>query len=93
MSGYSVDEQTIADFLRKLGTSSFFAGVDLEETSQVTQEGVKQKKFTLRAQVDYAGVTPVAPPAGPKPGTPPAKTAAAEPSEPTMTAARGKVVP
>jgi type IV pilus assembly protein PilN len=29
MSGFSVDEQTIADFLRRLGGSSYFSGVDL----------------------------------------------------------------
>ena len=86
MSGYSVDEQTIADFLRKLGTSTYFAGVDLEETTQVTQDNVKQKKFTLRAQVNYGGAVP-------KPATPPGKTAAAEPAGPTMTAARGRVTP
>ena len=44
-----VDEQTIADFLRRLGSSTYFTSVDLDETSQVTQENVKQKKFTLKA--------------------------------------------
>jgi type IV pilus assembly protein PilN len=90
MSGYSVDEQTIADFLRKLGTSSYFTGVDLEETTQVTQDNVKQKKFTLRAQVNYAGAT--AAPA-PKPATPPGKTASAAPPAPTVTASAGRVTP
>ena len=52
MSGFSVDEQTIADFLRRLGSSSYFTGVDLDETTQVTQENVKQKKFTLKAPVN-----------------------------------------
>jgi type IV pilus assembly protein PilN len=91
MSGYSVDEQTIADFLRKLGTSTFFTGVDLEETTQVTQENIKQKKFTLKAQVNYAG-GPAAP--GVAPGAqPPGKTAAAKPAQPTMTASAGGVTP
>ena len=63
MMGFSVDEQTIADFLRRLGGSNYFKGVDLEETTQVTQDGVKQKKFTLKANVNYAG--PPAPPAAP----------------------------
>jgi Tfp pilus assembly protein PilN len=80
--GFSVDEQTIADFLRRLGGSPYFTGVDLEETTQVTSEGVKQKKFTLKAQVNYAGAN-----VPPKPGGPaPQKTASAEP---TMTASRG----
>jgi type IV pilus assembly protein PilN len=86
MSGFSVDEQTIADFLRRLGGSTYFTGVDLEETTQVTTENVKQKKFTLRAQVNYAGAAPQAP----KPG---GKTAMAEPSAPTQTASRGRVAP
>ena len=86
MSGFSVDEQTIADFLRRLGASSYFTGVDLEETTQVTQENVKQKKFTLRAQVNYAGAPPPA-----KPAAAPEKTAAA--AAPTMTAALRGVTP
>jgi type IV pilus assembly protein PilN len=92
MSGYSVDEQTIADFLRKLGTSSFFTGVDLEETTQVTQENIKQKKFTLKAQVNYAGGPATAPAVAPG-AQPPGKTAAAKPAQPTMTASAGGVTP
>jgi type IV pilus assembly protein PilN len=89
MSGFSVDEQTIADFLRRLGTSSYFSGVDLEETTQVTQDNVKQKKFTLKAQVNYAGATAPAPakPAGKAPD----KTAAAD--APTVVARAGRVTP
>jgi type IV pilus assembly protein PilN len=87
MSGFSVDEQTIADFLRRLGGSSYFTGVDLEETTQVTQDNVKQKKFTLKAQVNYAGTTQ-APKVPAK-----QKAAALQPSEPTMTASRGGIRP
>lgn len=86
MSGFSVDEQTIADFLRRLGASTYFTGVDLEETTQVTQENVKQKKFTLRAQVNYAGTTPAAP----KPGENKKSAAVASPM---MTASREGVMP
>jgi type IV pilus assembly protein PilN len=86
MSGFSVDEQTIADFLRRLGGSTYFTGVDLDETTQVTTENVKQKKFTLRAQVNYAG--------GPPPAAKPSgKTAAADTAAPTMTASRGRITP
>jgi type IV pilus assembly protein PilN len=92
MSGFSVDEQTIADFLRKLGTSTYFTGVDLEETTQVTQDNVKQKKFTLRAQVNYAGTT-AAPAPAQKPAGPPGKTADASTASPTMTAAAGRGMP
>jgi type IV pilus assembly protein PilN len=86
MSGFSVDEQTIADFLRRLGGSTYFAGVDLEETTQVTTDNVKQKKFTLRASVNYAGAAPKAP-------KPTEKTAKAESDAPTQTASRGRVAP
>ena len=96
MSGYSVDEQTIADFLRRLGSSTYFTGVDLEETTQVTQENVKQKKFTLKAQVNYAGgpasVPPAAAPGAPG-APPPGKTAAAKPATATMTASAAGVTP
>jgi len=93
MSGFSVDEQTIADFLRRLGSSNYFTGVDLEETTQVTQENVKQKKFTLKAQVNYAGGPPAAAPAGAPGAPPPGKTAAAKPAAPTMTASATGVTP
>jgi type IV pilus assembly protein PilN len=82
ITGFSVDEQTIADFLRRLGQSSYFKSVDLDETTQVTQDGVKQKKFTLKAQVNYAG---------PASGT--AQHAAATPDDHDRLASSGKVTP
>ncbi|HXJ36469.1 MAG TPA: PilN domain-containing protein [Candidatus Eisenbacteria bacterium] len=93
MQGFSVDEQTIADFLRKLGTSTYFQNVDLEETTQVNQDGVKQKKFALKAHVNYAGATTT--PAVQKPGAapqPPKRTAALS-DDPTVTASRGRITP
>jgi len=54
LSGLGVDEQTVADFLRRLGAVPFFRGVDLEETSQVDQEGAKLKKFVISGQVEFA---------------------------------------
>ena len=47
LTGLGVDEQTVADFMRRLGTLSFFRTVDLDETSQVTQDGAKVKKFVF----------------------------------------------
>ena len=68
LTGIGVDEQTVADFLRRLGTLPFFHSVDLDETSQVDQEGAKLKKFVIRGQLDYASPsTAVA--AGQKPAT------------------------
>ena len=61
LTGLGVDEQTVADFMRRLSTLSFFRSVDLDETSQVTQDGAKVKKFVIRAQMDY-GDTPAEPP-------------------------------
>lgn len=54
LSGLGVDEQTVADFLRRLAASPYFVGVDLEETSQVEADGLKHKRFVLRAGIDYA---------------------------------------
>jgi len=54
VAGMGVDEQTVADFLRRLATQPFFRSVDLDETSQVDQDGAKLKKFVIRAQLDYA---------------------------------------
>ncbi len=53
LTGLGADEQTVADFLRRLGTLPFFNSVDLDETSQVDQDGVKLKKFVIRGQIDY----------------------------------------
>lgn len=54
LGGLGVDEQTVADFLRRLAASPYFVGVDLEETSQVQTDGVKHKRFVIRATIDYA---------------------------------------
>ena len=53
LAGVGVDEQTVADFLRRLGSVPFFRSVDLDETSQVEQDGVKLKRFVIRGQIDY----------------------------------------
>jgi len=67
LTGLGVDEQTVADFLRRLGTLPFFQSVDLDETSQVNQDGAKLKKFVIRGQIDYgAPATGVARGAGDK---------------------------
>ena len=58
LTGLGVDEQTVADFMRRLSTLSFFRTVDLDETSQVTQDGAKVKKFVIRAQMDYGVARP-----------------------------------
>jgi len=57
LTGLGVDEQTVADFLRQLASISVLKNVDLDETSQVDQDGGKLKKFVIRGQLDF-GVVP-----------------------------------
>lgn len=55
LTGFGVDEQTVAEFLRRLSESPVFQGVDLLETSQDEKSSVKQKKFVVTANVRYLG--------------------------------------
>jgi type IV pilus assembly protein PilN len=72
LTGYGIDEQTIAEFLRRLGATAIFRSVDLSETSQDDKAGAgKQKKFVITAQVGYAQPA-VQPSAAPGTGAPPA---------------------
>lgn len=68
ISGFGVDEQTVADLIRHLATSSFFKGVDLEETSLADQQGTKSKKFVVKGEVNYLGATPPTEASRKKPG-------------------------
>jgi type IV pilus assembly protein PilN len=77
LTGLGIDEQTIADFLRRLSTVPFFQSVDLDETSQVNQQGTKLKKFVIRARLDY-GAPGTATPNQATAGTPGAGTGAAK---------------
>jgi type IV pilus assembly protein PilN len=61
MAGMAVDNQTVADFLRALEKSVYFSDVELIETTQVEQNNVPLKKFSMRSKVSYI------PPAPPKP--------------------------
>ncbi len=69
LTGVGVDEQTVADFLRRLATLPFFRSVDLDETSQVDQDGAKLKKFVIRGQLDYGMPGTDVATAGQKPST------------------------
>lgn len=53
LTGFGVDEQTVAEFLRRLASSPYFKGVDLQETSQDEESGGKQKKFVIAGSVSY----------------------------------------
>jgi len=54
LTGDSVDNQTIAEFLRELSNSSYFTKVDLVETTAQAKGEMRLRKFILKAQVDYA---------------------------------------
>ncbi|MEK7341234.1 MAG: PilN domain-containing protein, partial [Candidatus Binatota bacterium] len=74
--GLAVDNQTVADFLKSLSTFVYFANVDLVETTQVEQEGIPLKKFSIRSQLLYQPPPPAPAPAqkaGAAPAPAPAK--------------------
>ena len=55
ISGLGLDDQTIANFMRKLGASPYFANVDLVETAQAESDGVQLKHFVVTARLSYSG--------------------------------------
>lgn len=71
IDGLAIDNQTIADFLKSLSGSLYFTGVDLVETTQIEQEGIPLKKFSLKANLSYQSP---ALPAPEKAGATPATT-------------------
>ena len=54
ISGLAVDNQTIADFMKALSQSTYFKNVDLVESTQIEQEGISVKKFSVKSDVSYA---------------------------------------
>jgi len=62
ISGLGLDDQTIANFMRKLDASPYFDGVDLVETQQTEQDGVQLKRFVVNARLSYSGKELGAPP-------------------------------
>ena len=81
ITGLSLDNQTIATFMRKLQASKYFFNVDLVETSQSEpirnpnggDGGLMFKKFIIKAQLDYLGTggqSAKEPPASGTPGAP-----------------------
>lgn len=71
INGLAVDNQTVADFLKSLSTFAYFNNVDLVETTQVEQDGVPLKKFSIRSQLLYQPPPAPAPPQKADANTPP----------------------
>lgn len=77
ITGLAVDNQTVAEFLKSLSTFAYFANVDLVETTQLEQDGIPLKKFSIRSQLLYQPPPPAPAPAqkaGAAPAPAPAKT-------------------
>ncbi len=60
IQGLAIDNQTIAEFMRRLQQSRYFFEVDLVETAQAVaqpgaQAGPSLKRFQIKALLDYVG--------------------------------------
>jgi type IV pilus assembly protein PilN len=55
ITGFAFDNQTIASFMRKLSESTYFADVDLQETTQADKEKSTLKRFVVKARLSYTG--------------------------------------
>lgn len=53
LDGLAVDNRTIADFLKALSNFVYFNNVELVETTQVEQEGIPLKKFSIKSNLLY----------------------------------------
>jgi type IV pilus assembly protein PilN len=72
VTGQAIDNQTVADLLRAMQASIYFANVDLVESVQPDPEKTPFKKFSVKSQVLYQGAPPApagkpAPAGAPKP--------------------------
>jgi type IV pilus assembly protein PilN len=53
INGQAMDNQTVADFLKALASSSYFKDVELLETTQGGPEAGSYKKFSIKSVVSY----------------------------------------
>jgi len=51
LSGFSLDNEVVAEFLTALDSSEDFGSVDLQETEFVQKDGVRLNQFTLKARL------------------------------------------
>ena len=64
LAGMAIDNQTVAVFLEALSGSAYFSDVELVETSQIEQEKLLLKKFSLKSRVLYQPIAAAAKAAG-----------------------------
>lgn len=55
MNGMATDNQAVAEFLRNLGTFSYFRDVELVETTQADEKTGRYKKFSVKSAISYHG--------------------------------------
>jgi type IV pilus assembly protein PilN len=53
ITGVATDNQTIAEFLKALGSHAYFKDTELVETTQTDQAGVAPKRFSIRSRLQY----------------------------------------
>lgn len=56
ITGVATDNQTIAEFLKALGTHAYFKDTELVETTQTDQAGVAPKRFSIKSRLQYRPV-------------------------------------
>ena len=71
ITGVAVDNQTIAEFLKTLGSYAFFKETELVEITQSEQAGMPPRRFAIKSKLVYP------PPAEPAPSDKAAPTPAA----------------
>lgn len=69
MTGVAVDNQTIAAFLKALGSYAYFSNTELVETTQIEQTGMPPRRFLIKSRLNYQPA--VASPVTQKPPTAP----------------------
>jgi type IV pilus assembly protein PilN len=56
ITGVAVDNQTIAEFLKSLGTHPYFQNTELVETTQTDQAGLPPRRFLIKSKLLYQPV-------------------------------------
>jgi type IV pilus assembly protein PilN len=70
ITGVAADNQTIAAFLRALGSNAYFSNTELVEATQTEQKGMPPGKFSIKSRLTYQPA--VASPVPEQPATAPA---------------------